>query len=173
MRAELVLQAAQRLEHVIRRFAEHDGAAFGRIAQLLGAAAHLVIVLHRATSARSFATDFLSLRKRRRTRCGITTMARSPPFASAPAVQASVSVSSQRRVGSESSARTIRDACPATLALEQRAQRLGRRALALGQPRAVMRKLAQLHVQVTRCAEAAQDALVGCARGPATRAAGA
>jgi hypothetical protein len=45
--AEFFLQAAQCLERLVRGFAEHAGAGFDRVAQLLCAAANGVVVLHR------------------------------------------------------------------------------------------------------------------------------
>src|SRR5437879_11090051 len=51
VRAELILQAPQRLELVFRRLTEHERAGLDRIAQLLRTTADEVIVLHRRVAA--------------------------------------------------------------------------------------------------------------------------
>jgi hypothetical protein len=156
---EAVLQAAQRLEHFLGRLAEERRAALDRVAQLLGAPAHGVVIAHggfcvepahRLLQLPEAAAHTLGHHECRlwRTRGCHGRKVRARKIQGLEPVACGLGVEH-----GEHAHPGVRAAF-----LEPRLERRGRLALLPGQVRAVTAQPRQLHVEVARAAKSAQYA---------------
>ena len=165
MRTECLLQAAQRLERLFRRFAEQGRAGFDRVAQLLGAAANGVVVLHRGAGIQP--ADGLS----ELAKAAAHAFRHDHPRSLGERPVASRGLGAREAQGSKPAPRGLAvqrpdhaRARPHALRLEARSERFSRGTLLCGQPGAVVGELRELHVEVARRSQGAQHGLGGPAR---------